>query len=69
MRNKKIGIFVLGFMLTILIMPLLSKVGIPSYDLFLTAVFGERNVWALVFTGILLVLFLVGMRKWEKTSK
>lgn len=69
MRKKKIFIFLTGFVLMILIMPLLSKLGVPSYNQFLTTVFGEQNIWAIVFTIILLTLLLVRIKKSKKVSK
>lgn len=58
-RKKKnlILIFVIGFASGLLGLPLLSTLGVPSFDVVLTALFGEGSIWALVFS--IMLIFLV----------
>lgn len=62
--NKKIFvIFVMGVLTTALALPLLSSLAIPSFDVVLTALFGEGNMWALVFSLMLILLAIFGVGK------
>ncbi len=62
--NKKVFvIFVMGFLTTALALPLLSSLGVPSFDVVLTALFGEGNIWALVFSLTLILLATFGVGK------
>lgn len=63
MDIKKLGIFLSGFMLSFMIMPILYELGVPSYAMILTALFGENNIWALVFTFVIVIVLLFRMRK------
>lgn len=63
MNKKKFAIFVMGFLTAVLALPLLSSLGVPSFDVVLTALFGEGNIWALVFSLTLILLATFSLRK------
>ncbi|MFJ5770161.1 hypothetical protein [Psychrobacillus sp. NPDC093180] len=64
-KKKKIFIFafVMGVISTAFVIPLLSALGAPSFDVVLTVLFGEGNIWASVFSIILILLITVGAGK------
>lgn len=64
-RNKKnnILLFALGIFVALIALPLLSAIGVPSFDVILKAVFGEGNPWAIVFSILLIAVVLFGMNK------
>ncbi len=62
-RKTAILLFGSGFVATLLALPLLYALGIPSFEVVLTGLFGEGNSWALVFTIVLVALLLYGIRK------
>lgn len=64
--NKKrflILIFITSFFSVILGLPLLLTMGVPSFDVVLTSLFGEGNPWALVFSITLILLIVFGLIK------
>lgn len=62
-RKAAILLFGSGFVATLLALPFLYALGIPSFEVVLTGLFGEGNSWALVFTIVLVALLLYGIRK------
>jgi len=64
-KKKKIFIltFVMGIISTAFALPLLSALGVPSFDVVLTSLFGEGNSWALVFSLMLILLVTFGVGK------
>jgi len=65
--NKKrflILIFVVSFFSGVLgLRLLLTAMGVPSFDVVLTTLFGEGNPWALVFSITLILLIVFGLSK------
>ena len=62
--TKKRGlllIFIGGFFSGVLGAPILTAIGVPSFDVVLTILFGEGNSWALVFSITLIVLIIFGL--------
>ncbi|GAA0379526.1 hypothetical protein [Bacillus horti] len=59
--------FLSGIMISALILPLISALGMPSYNVLLVSLFGEGSILALGFTLLLITFILVGVSK--KTSK
>ena len=68
--NKKTAIvaFGLGVAATLIVLPLLYALGGPSFTVVLTAMFGEGNPWALVFTALIILLILFGIGKVVRTD-
>lgn len=62
-KKNNILLFALGVFVTLIALPLLSAMGIPSFDVILTAIFGEGNPWAIVFSVLLIAVVLFGMNK------
>ena len=56
-------IFIGGFFSAVLGSPILTAIGVPSFDVVLTALFGEGNPWALVFSITLIILIIFGLSK------
>lgn len=69
--NRKTAIltFGLGVAATLIVLPLLYALGVPSFEVVLTALFGEGNIWALVFTVLLILLILFSIRKSFKSPE
>lgn len=67
--GKKFFNFFMGFAVAILVLPLLYALGIPSFDVVLTAMFGEGNPWAFVFSLLLIGLVIFSMIKMSKKEK
>lgn len=66
MEKKKknyILLFALGIFVALIALPLLSAIGVPSFDVILTAIFGEGNPWAAVFSILLIAVVLFVMNK------
>lgn len=71
MERKKRNLiltFVISIASVILGLPLLYSLGVPSGDVVLTALFGEGNIWALVFSAMLILLVTFGVGKVIKSS-
>ncbi|WP_342525530.1 hypothetical protein MKY84_08520 [Chryseomicrobium sp. FSL W7-1435] len=51
---KNIILFVLGFVLTIALLPLLYQAGVPRLSDFLSAVFGDNKILGVTFSLILM---------------
>ena len=60
--------FVIGITATVLGVPLLYAMGVPTFDVVLTALFGEGSIWALVFSVMLIMLVILGANKVMKSS-
>jgi len=64
MESKKFLInFALGFVAGILLLSIMRLLGLPTIETFLTAVFGEDNIWALVFSVLMILLVMIGIIK------
>ena len=71
MNGKKRNLlfyFVIGITATILGVPLLYAMGVPTFDVVLTALFGEGSIWALVFSVMIILLVIFGANKVMKSS-
>ncbi|MEK3953710.1 hypothetical protein [Psychrobacillus sp. FSL K6-1464] len=62
-KNTLILIFVMGVLATAFALPLLSALGVPSFDVGLVALFGEGNIWALVLSLLLILSIALGVGK------
>ncbi|OED33170.1 hypothetical protein BHE17_12195 [Planococcus maritimus] len=67
-RKTAILVFGLGLVATLLALPFLYALGLPSFEVVLMGLFGEGNAWALVFTALLVLLIFFGLRKWIKST-
>ena len=56
-------IFIGGVFSAVLGSPILTEISVPSFDVVLTALFGEGNPWALVFSITLIFLIIFGLSK------
>ena len=64
MESKKFLInFALGFVAGILLLSIMRLLGLPTFETFLTAVFGEDNIWAMVFSVLMIMLVMIGIIK------
>lgn len=68
-RKTAILLFGSGVAATLLVLPLLYALGLPSFEVVLISLFGEGNSWALVFTVLLILLILFSVRKSFKSSE
>ncbi|WNF38343.1 hypothetical protein RJD24_07940 [Bacillaceae bacterium IKA-2] len=50
--------FLMGVSITLLVLPLLNALGVPTFDIVLVALFGEENIWGIIFS-LFLVLIIV----------
>lgn len=58
-KKGSILAFISGLFSGIFVVPLLlGALGIPGFEVVLTALFGEGNPWAIVFSVLLIVLVL-----------
>lgn len=62
-RKKMILPFVSGFLATAFILPLLSALGVPSFNGVLVALFGEGSIWVLILSLLLILLLTLGVWK------
>lgn len=64
-KKKKIlfFIFVMGFLATILGLPLLYALGVPSFSVLLDELFGEKSILAVAFSLLLLFFIFLGVGK------
>ncbi|MDZ5710699.1 hypothetical protein [Jeotgalibacillus haloalkalitolerans] len=62
-KTKNILYFTGGILTATLILPLLAAIGVPSFDVALTAIFGEGNPIALLFSAVLIAVLLFFMYK------
>jgi len=53
--------FVSGFLVVLLFLPLLSIMGVPSFNVVLTELFGEGNPLAIVFSLVIIAAVLLMM--------
>ena len=64
MTKKRVLLFFIGGGFSaVLGSPILTAIGVPSFDVVLTALFGEGNPWALVFSITLIFLIIFGLSK------
>ncbi|SOC39107.1 hypothetical protein [Salinicoccus kekensis] len=62
MSNTKILIItILGVLAGFLLFGVARYFGLPTFETFLTAAFGENNIWAVIFSLalILLIVFMI----------
>lgn len=55
--------FGLGFIAGIFLLSIMRSLGIPTFETFLAAAFGEDNIWALVFSALMILLVMIGIFK------
>lgn len=67
-KRKLILTFLISFASIIFGFPLLFALGVPSGDEVLIALFGEGNIWALVFSAMIILLVILGVGKVIKSS-
>ena len=60
-KKRFLLIFIGGFFSGVLGSPILTAIGVPSFDVVLTTLFGEGNPWAVVFSITLIVLIIFGI--------
>ncbi len=61
-RKKVTVILIMGILVGMfIILPILYSFDIPSFDVFLTNVFGENNPLALVISFILILLIVINV--------
>lgn len=63
MDKKSWKYVILGLLIGLFVLPLLSYFGVPTYVDFLTAVFGENNLWGIVFSLGILILYIIWKRR------
>lgn len=62
MSNTKIFIItILGVLTGFLLLGVARYFGLPTFETFLTAAFGENNIWAVIFSLalVLLIVFMI----------
>ncbi|MGE7838875.1 hypothetical protein [Viridibacillus arvi] len=62
-KNTLILTFIMGVLITAFALPLLSALGVPSFDVVLVALFGEGSIWALVLSLLLILSIALGVGK------
>lgn len=67
-KKNLILTFFMGVISGFFILPLLSALGVPSFDMVLTSLFGEGNIWAIIFTLLLILLTIFGVGKTIKSN-
>ncbi|PYF06249.1 hypothetical protein BJ095_11180 [Ureibacillus chungkukjangi] len=67
-KRNPILTFVISFASVIFGLPLLYALGVPSGDVVLTALFGEGNIWTLIFSAMLILLITFGVGRAIKSS-
>lgn len=59
MSNTKILIItILGVLAGFLLFGVARYFGLPTFETFLTAAFGENNIWAVIFSLVLILLIV-----------
>ncbi|PYZ94904.1 hypothetical protein CR194_05115 [Salipaludibacillus keqinensis] len=56
-------IFFAGVAVTLIILPLLSALGVPTFDDVLVLIFGEDSILAIVFSLVIIIILLFWMFK------
>lgn len=59
-KNKMLLTFVMGVLATALALPLLSALGVPTFDVVLVALFGKGSIWALALSLLLILSIALG---------
>ena len=62
-NNKFLLPFLSGIVVAILVSPFLSKLGVPTFDVVLVAMFGSGSIWAIVFSLLLITSIVLVLRK------
>lgn len=69
-KKDSILVFISGLFSGIFMLPLfLGALGIPGFEVVLTALFGEGNPWAIVFSVLLIVLVLFVTNRLSKKGE
>ena len=67
-RKTSLGmIFVLAVLATSFGLPFLYAIGVPSFDVVLTALFGEGSIWGVVISLMLIISIALGVGKVSKS--
>ena len=66
-RKISLGIFVLAVLATSFGLPFLYAIGVPSFDVILTALFGEGSIWAVIISLLLIISIALGVGKVGKS--
>lgn len=67
--KKFLILFGLGILTGILLLPFMRTFGLPTFETFLTSVFGESSIWAFLFSLLLILLILFSMFKMIKKDR
>lgn len=59
MTKRNIKLFVTGIITAAIIIPLLTALGVPNFDTLLVSLFGEGNIWAIVFSLLLIMTMII----------
>lgn len=69
-KKDSILVFISGLFSGIFVLPLfLEALGIPGFEVVLTALFGEGNPWAIVFSVLLIILVLFVTNRLSKKGE
>lgn len=60
--------FIMGFITSLILIPLLQSLGLPRYSDFLESLFGEQKLLGLIFTISFLVLIGILFTKSKETT-
>ncbi|SFP61557.1 hypothetical protein [Salibacterium halotolerans] len=60
--------FLLGVCISVIVLPFLQAIGVPSFEVVLTSLFGKGSIGAVLFTAAILVLILAGMLTLNKST-
>ncbi|MHA6253313.1 hypothetical protein [Oceanobacillus sp. CAU 1775] len=66
MNKKYVLVFIAGIATSLLVLPLLYALGVPTYDVLLASLFGENKILATGFSLILIIAILFGLVKYTK---
>lgn len=61
--KKFLIVFGLGIIAGLFLLSIMRTLGLPTFETFLTSVFGEGNIWALVFSALLILLIIIDLFK------
>lgn len=61
--KKFLIVFVLGIIAGLFLISIMRTLGLPTFETFLTVMFGEDNIWALIFSALLILLITIGLFK------
>lgn len=61
-KRKNILTFIIGF-LVVVTLPMLSSLGVPTFDIVLVSIFGKDSIFALIFSFMLIISIAFGLGK------